>query len=382
MFIRKSIFSSILIFVVSFTTGCFSENNKLLLDYADIVPLVNPATSALTTGDKIYGYMTDDTTIVGFGGGYAYYTPNYFDSIYAVADGVLYERVIYNDFENIVIYPEAYSDLQLEESNNFGENYYNKLYVPRFENRIEGGETITGTHDFKVVHFLNKDLGWVFTSYAAAQGSTVFPSGLKVYQVIKDAFNNINLFNLISELSQVYTPADAYFINTFTGYLLVNNSSSDSYLLVSNDGGVNWTETYQISSGVALTTLFVLPGSPNFMYAYSKTGKQIYYSSNSGQTWQSFNLIIANSGITDLYAVDEEYAYAVSAAFNDDIAVVADVYQTKNGGQSWEKVNQNRIYADALDFSSRLVGIATSGNVLQLTSDGGKTWKPLVYPLD
>lgn len=382
MFIRKSIFSSILIFVVSFTTGCFSENNKLLLDYADIVPLVNPATSALTTGDKIYGYMTDDTTIVGFGGGYAYYTPNYFDSIYAVADGVLYERVIYNDFENIVIYPEAYSDLQLEESNNFGENYYNKLYVPRFENRIEGGETITGTHDFKVVHFLNKDLGWVFTSYAAAQGSTVFPSGLKVYQVIKDAFNNINLFNLISELSQVYTPADAYFNNTFTGYLLVNNSSNDSYLLVSNDGGVNWTETYQISSGVALTTLFVLPGSPNFMYAYSKTGKQIYYSSNSGQTWQSFNLIIANSGITDLYAVDEEYAYAVSAAFNDDIAVVADVYQTKNGGQSWEKVNQNRIYADALDFSSRLVGIATSGNVLQLTTDGGKTWKPLVYPLD
>lgn len=377
--------SIITIFVVSITitiSGCFSENNKLLFDYADVEPLVNPATAALTTGEKIYGYMIDDTTIVGFGGGYAYYTPNYFDSIFSVANGVLYERVVYNDFENIVIYPDAYTDLLLEESNNFGETYTNKLYVSGFENRIEGGETITGTHDFKVVHFLNKDLGWVFTSYLAAQGESVFPSGLKVYQVIKDAFNNVNLFNLLAELSPDYAPTDAYFINTFTGYLLANNSSNDAYFLVSNDGGVNWTETYQISSAVPLNKLFVLPDAPNFIYAYSETGKQIYYSSNSGQTWQSYNLLIANSGITSLYAVDEEYAYAVSTAFNDDIATVADVYQTTNGGQSWQKVNQNRIYADAIEFSSRQIGIATSGNVLQLTKDGGKTWKPLVYPLE
>ncbi|OWY24354.1 hypothetical protein C7N43_16505 [Sphingobacteriales bacterium UPWRP_1] len=364
------------------TAGCFSENNRLLFDYADVEPLVNPATGALTTGDKIYGWMSGDSTIVGFGGGYAYYTPNLFDSIYAVANGVAYERIVYNDFENIIIYPEAYTDLQLEESNNFGETYTNKLYVSKFENRVENGTTITGTHSFDVVHFVNKDLGWVFTSYVAAQGASVFASGLKVYQVVKDAFNNQNLYSLLAELSPLYQPADAYFLNTFTGYLLVNDSAGNAYLLVSNDGGLTWPNVYPISNGVPLNKLEVVYATPNYLYAYSKTGKQIFYSSDSGQNWQSYNLLIANGGMSDLYAVDSQYAYAVSVAYTDDIASVADVYQTTNGGQSWQKVNQNRIYADAIDFYSQLKGVATSGNVLQLTTDGGKTWKVLVYPLE
>lgn len=363
-------------------TGCFSENNKLLFDYSDVETLVNPATAALTTGDKVYGWMVDDTTIIGFGGGYAYYTPNLFDSIFAVANGVIYERIVYNDFENIVVYPEAYTDLQLEESTNFGETYANKLYVPKFENRVENGTTVSGTHSFDVVHFVNKDLGWVFTYYTAAQGASVFASGLKVYQVIKDAFNNVNLYSLLAEVSPDYKAADAYFLNTFTGYLLVNDNANNAFLLVTNDGGATWAETHQISTSVRLNKLFVVDNSPGYLYAYSTTGKQIFYSSDSGQSWQNYNLIIANGGITDFYAVDTQYAYAVSVAFADEIASVADVYQTTNGGQSWQKVNQSRIYADAIDFYSQTVGIATSANVLQLTQDGGKTWKVLVYPTE
>jgi|GEM_PF-1744825 len=365
-----------------FLSSCFSENNKLLFDFADVEPIVNPITQNLTTGDRIYGYMIENNGIVGFGGGYAFYTPNYFDSLYAIANGTLYERVVYNDFENLVIYPEAFADLQLEESNNYGETYYNKLFVSRLESRTQGAVTINGTHTFDVVHFLNKDLGWVFTYYTATQGASVFPSGLKVYMVVKDAFNNINTFNLVSELSPAYSAADAYFVNTFTGYLLVNNSANDSFLLVTNDGGSTWTETYLVSSGIRLNKLFVLPNQPNFLYAYSTTNKQIYHSSNGGQTWQSYNLTIANSGINDLFAVDTQVAFAISIASNDNIAAIADVYQTTNGGQSWQKINQNRIYADKIDFLNQTTGIATSRNVLQLTEDGGKTWRPLVYPLE
>lgn len=365
-------------------SACFSENDALLIDEVAIEPVINPVTQFITTGDKIYGYMVDDTTIIGFGGGYAYFTENLFDSLFYVADNIsVADDIVYNDFENIVIYPTNVAttgDLRFDESNDFGGSYITKFTKSQNESTVIEGINVTGTHDYSAVSFVNKDLAWVFSNYTANEGGSVFDSGIKVYLMLRDFINNEIQFNLLTELSSNLQLLDAVFSDIDNGFMLVDDGDN-LLMLLSTDGGLGWNIPVGIdasASGLNKIEIF----SDNQWFVYSTNTPSIYSTSNAGETWQSTTLNNGTGTIVDVFVVDETHAFVALKLDEDEIASIGHVFKTSNSGNSWEQANEQLLYVDELDFISPERGIAVSQNVMQLTTNGGETWELLVHPLD
>jgi hypothetical protein len=362
---------------------CTSTNDSLLYDQLGLDPLVNPITTNLTTGDKIYAWMAGDSAIVGFGGGFAFYTPNLFDSIYGI-EGTVVEEIIYNDFENIIVRPAnvVTDDLFLQESTNFGETYLTKLNKSANESYVSGGVAVEGTHDFQAISFLNKEVGWFFSNYTATSGSEVFDSGLKVYTIVVNGYTGNTEVNNIADLGTPYVAQAAHFFSTYIGYLLAQDYAGYTWLLRTEDGGYTWqTPTLVSDDNTKPATDFHFVSFERLV-AYNPAHKVVYTSGDDGDTWQSGTLANANLGITDLYFPNETVGYACSPVFVDEIGQVSDIYKTTDGGLNWNKVNANYLYADHLDFMTDDIGLAVSGNAVQYTNDGGTSWKVLVYPLE
>jgi len=362
---------------------CTSNNDILFYDELGIEPLVNPITNNLTNGDKLHAWITDDSSIVGFGGGFAFYTPNLFDSLYGI-DGTVVEEIVYNDFENLIIRPNNVitDNLFLQESNNFGETYFTKLNKPASESYWSGGVMVEGTHNFELISFLNKEVGWVFSNYTAISGNSVFDSGLKVYSIIENGYTGATTINYIADLGTAYTPMAAHFFNTYIGYFLAQDYAGYTWFLRTEDGGNTWQTPVLVSADNTKAASELHFVSFERLVAYNPTHKVLYTSSDNGETWQSSTINIANAGLADVYFPSENIGYACSVAFVDEIGQVGDVYKTTDGGINWNKVNDARIYVDNLDFLTDNIGLATSGNTLHYTNDGGINWQVLIYPLE
>ena len=120
------------------------------------------------------------------------------------------------------------------------------------------------------------------------------------------------------------------------------------------------------------------------VYAYSQSSAYVYYSKDAGQTWLKANMQMAefnHTGISDMYAVNEQTAYCVANVETDEVAVISDIYKTTDGGANWQKANNRDMYGYYIDFWDENIGLTTSRNVLEYTTDGGQTWDVLVYPI-
>ncbi len=376
---------NILIAVAILTIGllfstCYSENNALLLDEVEIDADFNPVTSQFATGEKVYAWMVDDSTVLGYGGGYAFYTPNDFDSVYAIA-GSIKEELLFTDFENIVVAPtdQANNDFLLEQSDDFGANYTTKLYKSYFENSTIDSTLVQGTHSNWQTFMLSQDAGWTFSKYLGEEGVDVFPSALKMYEITYDFNTDENILIWKKDLNASYTINEIYFASATLGWLLITYQG-DANILVTADGGNTWDGPHYITTNNTPTRLYSVDGE--LLIAFSGTHKYLYTSTNNGISWQSNEIFFANTGINDLQFIDQNIGYAVSVAAEDGLGKISDVYKTNDGGSNWDKVNSSRIYAETIDFSSEQVGLAMSKNVVQITRDGGVNWQVEIYPLE
>lgn len=371
----------LLIFVlVGLLSACTSSSEDLLFDRMDVDVLVNPIVQNITTGNEIRAWTYSDTEIIGFGGAYAFYTPNKFDSLYAVAENSsLPDIILYNSFEQIVSRQNLDNSVALRFSEDYGVTYDAFLQLNEYE--YDGG-LLLGLHNYGPMAFLGKDLGWIASYYTANVGQANFPTGIKIYRAVLNGAIGQSETTLLAELSADYTPVDILFFNTFAGWLLVKNTGG-SYVYRTSDGGTTWQGPFAISNNTSkidkLNSLDLLN-----IYAYSQQSALMYYSKDAGQTWFKSDMQMAeltHSGISDMYAVNEQVAYCVANVEADNVATISDIYKTGDGGANWQKVNNRDMYGFYIDFWDENIGLTTSNNVLEYTTDGGQTWDVLVYPI-
>lgn len=132
------------------------------------------------------------------------------------------------------------------------------------------------------------------------------------------------------------------FIPTNAGRII--GATSNSAIIVSNDGGFNWESARY---GIMSNEIFAVTlddSDAQTLYAYSPAGDE-YRSTNAGLEWNPF-LPPWSRGDTVRVAFDRFQPSSVVALVN-----ARDVYYSQSGGGTWFKILQSRLPGDALCIS-------------------------------
>ncbi len=191
------------------------------------------------------------------------------------------------------------------------------------------------------------------------------------------------------------------------------------------DGGRTWKKVLYLNDKVGAIDLIVNRKSPNVLYAamYEKErfpwllveggpGSGIYKSTDGGTNWRRLEGGLPSGTIgrigLDLYQKNPNILYAVVENVNkrrptddeakqdrarkrepQDRTIGGEVYRTDDAGRSWRKVNRA---ADdvggkaAYSFNQLRINqnyperVFVTGQAMQSSEDGGKTWKGLAWP--
>jgi len=146
----------------------------------------------------------------------------------------------------------------------------------------------------------------------------------------------------------------------------------DSSVLVTTDGGTNWTALTSPGSGLALDdiaapaphTLYVADGSRD-------NSDGLYVSTDDGQSWQPIHT--APGAITRLAFVSASHAFATANG---------DLYESTNNGLSWTNLFNGHLGTyTTLAFPSAQDGyVAGDGGQIQATHDGGTRFDSVPVP--
>ncbi|WP_436834084.1 WD40/YVTN/BNR-like repeat-containing protein [Parapedobacter sp. DT-150] len=162
-------------------------------------------------------------------------------------------------------------------------------------------------------------------------------------------------------------------------------------LLATDDGGRTWRDISS-NAGIRLATgeagfaasgtgIRALSGG----HAFIATGGQrsrLFRSADYGNTWKGLECPIAqgaaSTGIFSVAFLDERHGVVVGGDYQQDRDNENAVLVTDNGGATWRQpaIGTNG-YRSAVEYigKQRLMAVGTSG--VDLSSDGGRTWKPV-----
>jgi len=243
-------------------------------------------------------------------------------------------------------------------------------------------------------HFLSISNGWLqlFGSPGAGQLPTA------IYHTTNGGQSWTQVQVQASGQYSVVRPDGISFKDAENGWIAGDGSAYPSATTlppvdVTHDGGVTW-QTQNLpalpassTGGLAISTPPVFFGNTGIMPIERVSSSQatlvLYDSYDGGQSWSTTTpltiSISANEAAPALsvYVVDAQHAWAT---------VNNSVYATTNGGQSWSLISHVASIGD-MSFSSDTTGWAignpaSNQNILEKTTDGGKTWQPLNYTIN
>ena len=205
----------------------------------------------------------------------------------------------------------------------------------------------------------------------------------------------------LTGLTEIYEPSDLQFVAGQAGWLLVHVGvgMNHDYVAIyrTADGGASWSRVIDpytdggIQSCTKTSMLFTdashgwLTGDCNGV----KAGALLYKTIDAGSTWQEVTLPEPPS-YPGLFSNESMVACGSYNPFffkNDighlsvnchdfqgtQITLSYYLYTTQDGGNTWTSTSYS---GEGIYFFSMEVGWALS-NKIQLTTDGGKTWKPI-----
>lgn len=174
--------------------------------------------------------------------------------------------------------------------------------------------------------------------------------------------DNGNSWSKISNLSAEAFGSDSFgniFLASFEGIFLSTNS------------GVTWSPTDTTTPQI--TAYGITCDDQNNVYVgFYREG--IFFSSNQGQRWEHRNNGLRNLFISSVLAPTDSTILASS---------ISGVFQSTDRGNSWAQLlpAQSIGYVETLAMNSRGFLFAGSwGSDIQLSSDGGQTWRTILSP--
>ncbi len=178
-----------------------------------------------------------------------------------------------------------------------------------------------------------------------------------------------------------------HFFNENIGWIIMqeNNANGSYSIRKTIDGGLTWSASGGLSSNVYIS-LNKNIRALNDHVLVSKNNNSIYISNNSGQTWKFIDMYELNfkGQVVDLQFLNEDICYAAttSEVQAPNKYSFGYLYKSIDGGDSWAKVSSQYIYGGRLYFLNENVGLVTaSSGIIQKTTDGGKTFELLMYPI-
>jgi photosystem II stability/assembly factor-like uncharacterized protein len=204
----------------------------------------------------------------------------------------------------------------------------------------------------------------------------------------------------VSGLSEIYIPSDMRFYGQQTGWILVHVGvgMNHDYVVIyrSEDGGGTWTRILDPVNDGGIQSC-----SKNAMKFTSRThgwltgdcngvksGVLLYQTNDAGSSWQAVTLP-GPAGSPDLFNNQNLACGSYDPFFfGNDLGILNVrcanfsepaitysyyIYTTQDGGASWSGAS---CPGDALYFFTASTGWALAPKI-QVTMDGGKTWKPI-----
>ncbi len=252
-------------------------------------------------------------------------------------------------------------------------------------------------HETAIGFFLDAKTAWV--TYAIGGGTPV-PTNPVVWRTTDGGTSWTASPALdVSNLAQIYIPSTMQFIGD-SGWILVHvgvGMNHDYVVLYrSSDGGVSWKRIIDpyIDGGIQSCTktsmLFTdathgwLTGDCNGV----KAGVLLFSTSDAGSTWKEVTLpapaatpdLFTNMNVScgsyDPFFFGNDVGHMSIRCANFEASQITYsyyIYTTQDSGNTWTGLSYP---GNALYFVTKDIGWALA-NKIQLTTDGGKTWKPI-----
>jgi photosystem II stability/assembly factor-like uncharacterized protein len=285
-------------------------------------------------------------------------------------------EILYYDQSNLLTYTiDGVNGFQIQESLDYGKTFHQKM----IKDYTTGGVSTMPV-------FADKDHG-VFISQ---RGNTFDINAISV-----NSFEKINSLNMGWEgyyYPKLLTAIDSKNI-FFIGYEAT--MAQNNYIYHSDDGGYSWQRTlietmppinnYNDFNSKAF--LEVISKNKYVFYTtwyeYDDDNKELlkdmtlYYTYDGGVNWslKSFNF---NGFINSIQFVNEKVGFILVRPSLTVANTRAHIYKTTDSGETWTPM-EKQVFASSIYFEDENTGIATYDRIVQITHDGGKTWKLLTF---
>jgi hypothetical protein len=205
----------------------------------------------------------------------------------------------------------------------------------------------------------------IFTSYSNSYPS---PYEIDVYSFID---NEVRYLSSIQSASVPYR----IFVSEARYFLVSKQVSSSpqtaiqSNLYVSTDAQ-EWDGPFVIGEN---TDIIQLKGNYGLTVAFNKSN-QLFTSVDGGKQWTERIIPLAGM-IQDIEIPEENVIYAVIANGEDEPhGPISRLVKSSDAGSTWE-IMEKEFYGERISFFNSQHGIAMANGTLQVTHDGGSTWK-------
>ncbi len=169
----------------------------------------------------------------------------------------------------------------------------------------------------------------------------------------------------------------------------------DRGLYKTTDGGKTWKKVLSISENTGVNDVVLDPRNPDVLYASSYQRRRrvwvlldggpesaIYKSTDAGKTWTKLKTGLPKGDVgrigLAISPVNPDYVYAIIEAANDN----SGLYRSTDRGASWKKMSgyattSPQYFEEIFCDPKNVDKIYVLDTVSKLSTDGGKTFKPL-----